>query len=198
MLKLFSKPTNAESDYCTIGMPIIDVIVAELLLEPMMEEEEMISTMKPKSYLSSNSIMQTLNAHTTLFKFQMLYSFSWLWNIFPSMCPDSVKDKRNPRDWKHWLHQCWKGLSNLFGICVQQVLMHSISCWLIMCGLFQLLLMVGIKAINLMLMFIFALLGLSSIQSTSHCPTNSWVSHWIKHVQLDRKVLGCIVLWLER
>jgi hypothetical protein len=40
MLKLFSKPTKAESIYCTIGMPIIDVIVAELLLEPMMEEEE--------------------------------------------------------------------------------------------------------------------------------------------------------------
>ena len=40
MLKLFSKPTKAESIYCTIGMPIIDVIVAGLLLEPMMEEEE--------------------------------------------------------------------------------------------------------------------------------------------------------------
>ena len=74
MLKLFSKPTNAESDYCTIGMPIIDVIVAELLLEPMMEEEEMISTMKPKSYLSSNSIMQILKAHDTLFTIQMHYS----------------------------------------------------------------------------------------------------------------------------
>ena len=40
MLKLFSKRTKAESDYCTIGMPIIDVIVAELLLEPMIEKEE--------------------------------------------------------------------------------------------------------------------------------------------------------------
>jgi hypothetical protein len=40
MLKLFSKPTKAESIYCRIGIPIIDVIVAELLLEPMMEEEE--------------------------------------------------------------------------------------------------------------------------------------------------------------
>ena len=40
--------------------------------------KKMTSTMKPKPYLSSNSIMQILNAHTTLFKFQMLYSFSWL------------------------------------------------------------------------------------------------------------------------
>jgi hypothetical protein len=39
-LKLLSKPTKAESIYCTIAIPIIDVIVAELLLEPMMEEEE--------------------------------------------------------------------------------------------------------------------------------------------------------------
>ena len=40
MLKLFSKATKAESIYCTIAIPIIDVIVAELLLEPMMEEED--------------------------------------------------------------------------------------------------------------------------------------------------------------
>ena len=40
MLKLFSKPKKAESIDCTIAIPIIDVIVAELLLEPMMEEEE--------------------------------------------------------------------------------------------------------------------------------------------------------------
>ena len=40
MLKLLSKPTKAESIDCTIGIPIIHVIVAELLLEPMMEEEE--------------------------------------------------------------------------------------------------------------------------------------------------------------
>jgi hypothetical protein len=39
-LKLLSKPTKAEPIYCTIAIPIIDVIVAELLLEPMMEEEE--------------------------------------------------------------------------------------------------------------------------------------------------------------
>jgi hypothetical protein len=38
-LKLFSKPTKAESIDCMIGTPNIDVIVAELLLEPMMEEE---------------------------------------------------------------------------------------------------------------------------------------------------------------
>ena len=36
------------------------------------------------------------------------------------------------------------------------------------------------------------LLGLSSIQSTSHCPTSSWVSHWIKHVQLDKKFLDTL------
>jgi hypothetical protein len=40
MLNLFSKPTKAESIYFTIGIPIIDVIVAELPLEPMMEKEE--------------------------------------------------------------------------------------------------------------------------------------------------------------
>ena len=40
MLKLFSKPTRAESINCTIAIPIIDVIVAELLLEHMMEKEE--------------------------------------------------------------------------------------------------------------------------------------------------------------
>jgi hypothetical protein len=40
MLKLLSKPIKAESIYCTIGKPTIDVIVAELLLEPMMEGEE--------------------------------------------------------------------------------------------------------------------------------------------------------------
>ena len=39
MFKLVSKPTKAETIYCTIGIPNIDVIVAELLLEPMMEEE---------------------------------------------------------------------------------------------------------------------------------------------------------------
>jgi hypothetical protein len=40
MLRLFSKPTKAESIFCTIGIPIIDVIVAVFLLEPMVEEEE--------------------------------------------------------------------------------------------------------------------------------------------------------------
>ena len=40
MLTLFSKPTNAESIYCTIGITIIEVFVAELLLDPMLEEEE--------------------------------------------------------------------------------------------------------------------------------------------------------------
>ena len=40
ILNLFSKPTKVESIYCKIGIPIIDVIEAELLLEPMMEEEE--------------------------------------------------------------------------------------------------------------------------------------------------------------
>jgi hypothetical protein len=76
MLKLLSKPAKAESIYCTFGIPTIDVIMAELLLEPMIEEEETTSTMKQKPYLSSNSVMQTLNTHTTLFTFQMLYSFS--------------------------------------------------------------------------------------------------------------------------
>jgi hypothetical protein len=76
MLKLFSKPSKAESIDCMIGTPIIDVIVAELLLEPMMEEEENDINYEVKPYLSSNSIMQTLNTHTTLFTFQMLYSFS--------------------------------------------------------------------------------------------------------------------------
>jgi hypothetical protein len=37
---LFSKPTKAESIYCTIVISNIDVIVAELLLEQIMEEEE--------------------------------------------------------------------------------------------------------------------------------------------------------------
>ena len=87
--------------------------MAELLLEPIIEEEEKISTMKQHPYLSSNSIVQTLNAHTTLFTFQMLYSFSGLCHMLVVeylllMCPDSVKDKGNPRDWKHWLHQCLK------------------------------------------------------------------------------------------
>jgi hypothetical protein len=33
-------PTMADSINCTIGLPIIDVIVAQLLLEPLTEEEE--------------------------------------------------------------------------------------------------------------------------------------------------------------
>ena len=40
MLKLFSKRTKAGSIYCTMAIPNIDDIVAELLFEPMMEEEE--------------------------------------------------------------------------------------------------------------------------------------------------------------
>ena len=114
MLKLLSKPTKAESIYCMIRIPIIDVIVAELLLETMKEEGKKISTMKQKPFIPSNSIMQILKAHDTLFTIQMHYSLvdcviCLLWNIFLSMCPDSVKDKGNPRDWKHWLHKCWKG-----------------------------------------------------------------------------------------
>ena len=113
MLKLLSKPTKAESIYCMIRIPIIDVIVAELLLETMKEEGKKISTMKQKPFIPSNSIMQILKAHDTLFTIQMHYSLvdcviCLLWNIFLSMCPDSVKDKSDPRGWKHWLHPSWK------------------------------------------------------------------------------------------
>ena len=77
MLKLLSKPTKAESIYCMVGIPIIDGIVAELLYWNLRwRRKKTISTMKQKPYLPSNSIMQTLNTHTTLFTFQMLYSFS--------------------------------------------------------------------------------------------------------------------------
>ena len=40
ILKLHSKPAKAESINCTIWIPIIDIIVAELLLEHMMEEDK--------------------------------------------------------------------------------------------------------------------------------------------------------------
>ena len=40
MLKLLSKLAKAESIHYTVGIPIIDIIVAELLLEPMMEEDK--------------------------------------------------------------------------------------------------------------------------------------------------------------
>jgi hypothetical protein len=41
-IKMFGtpSPTKADSIVCTIGLPIIDVIVAQLLLEPLTEEEE--------------------------------------------------------------------------------------------------------------------------------------------------------------
>ena len=58
MLKLFSKLTKAESIYCTIAIPIIDIIVAELLLEPMMEEEENYINYEAKTI----SIFQLKNA----------------------------------------------------------------------------------------------------------------------------------------
>ncbi len=41
-IKMFGtpSPTKADSIICTIGLPVIDVIVAQLVLEPLTEEEE--------------------------------------------------------------------------------------------------------------------------------------------------------------
>ena len=161
MFKLVSKPTKAETIYCTIGIPNIDVIVAELLLETMKKEGKKISTMKQKPFIPSNSIMQILKAHDTLFTIQMHYSLvdcviCLLWNIFLSMCPDSVKDKGNPRGWKHWLHPSWKVIQFVWYLFAMNFNAFNILLTEFVWA-FQLLLTVGIKAINLLLMLLFAL-----------------------------------------
>ena len=179
MLKLFGKPTKAESDYCTMAIPIIDVIVAELLLEPMMEEKEKDINYEAKAL----SIFQLNNADIERPYYSVHISNAILFQLIVSYVGCGIS-----------FHQCVQivsktkeilGIGNIGCINVGKVILHVWYLCAMNLNAFNILLTDYIWDFSIAFdggntsnqsyvdVHIHVLLGLSSIQSTSHCPTNS-------------------------
>ena len=162
MLKLFSKPTKAESIYCTIGIPIIDVIVAELLLEPMMEEEGNDINYEAKAL----SIFQLNNADiespyysvhiSNALLFQLILSYVGCGISFCQCVQIVSKTKETPGIGNIGCINVGKIIQYIWYLCAMNFNAFNILLTEFVWA-FQLLLTVGIKAINLLLMLLFAL-----------------------------------------